>query len=440
MESIPFDYLWIVGAAVILVALGAIHTFRLNVRLRRTAQELQREVNERHRTENRLAEHEARLRQIIDTEPECVKLQNLEGRLLEMNPAGLALLDANKPQQIIGTSVYQMVAPEFREAYRDLTRRVFDGESGVLEFQIVSLKGRRRWMETHAAPLLDADGAIVALLGITRDITPRKLAEDGVRLHYRELARAARINTMGEMASGLAHELNQPLAAIANYANGCLRHLNSNACTPDELTSPLESISSQANRAAEIIQGLRHFVNKDPPKKSLEDLNRILHSVILIARPEINLHHVQLHLDLEPELPCIEVQPIQLEQVLLNLIRNAVEAMDETPPSLRHLVIRTSSESHKVFLDVQDTGPGMPSHVLLRVFEPFFTTKETGMGMGLPISRSIIEGHGGELNVQSDTKDVGLSIQITLPTVTHPMHQHLQALKADSPTPPNENK
>lgn len=184
--------------AILAVMCGLVlYVMRLNLNLRYSKRALEMEIGERRRAEEKLAANENRLRQIIASEPECVKLETSEGILLEMNPAGLCLVEANYPNEIIGTSVYNIIAPEFRDSYRAHSTRVFAGESSIMEFQMISLKGRRRWLETHAVPLRDRCNKVTALLGITRDITARKHAEEEIRMHYGELAHASRVNTMG---------------------------------------------------------------------------------------------------------------------------------------------------------------------------------------------------------------------------------------------------
>ncbi|MHB1085242.1 MAG: sensor histidine kinase [Thiobacillus sp.] len=419
MDFITDPPTWALLIAVLAFMVGLIlYVTRLNLNLRHSKRVLEREIGERRLAEEKLAENENRLRQIIASEPECVKLQTLDGILLEMNPAGLDLVEASQPGEIIGTSVYNIIAPEFRDDYRALSERVFTGESGVMEFQIISLKGRRRWMETHAVPLRDGREKVIALLGITRDITARKHAEDEVRLHYRELAHASRVNTMGEMASGLAHELNQPLAAIANYSRGCLRRIRSGIGTVNDLTEAIEQVCNQADRAADIIRTLRRFVNKEDNPRQLRDLHAIMREALLIAAPEAGLHQVDIILELTRTMPMVMGHAIQIEQVVLNLVRNAVEAMDEMAPQQRRLELRTFTEDGMAVVEVRDSGPGLSREMQARIFDPFFTTKSAGMGMGLPICRSIVEAHGGTLTVLPNTDGRGLTFRFTLCVLT----------------------
>jgi len=401
-----------------LMAVVLAYVVRLNQRLRHSKRVLEAEVGERRRAEEKLAANENHLRQIIASEPECVKLQSRDGILLEMNPAGLNLVEACEPGEIVGTSVYNIIAPEHRDAYRSLSERVFIGESGVMEFQIISLKGRRRWMETHVGPLRDGRGQVVALLAITRDITARKHAEEEIRLHYRELAHASRVTTMGEMASGLAHELNQPLAAIANYSRGCLRRIRAGNDSPGELAQAMEQVCSQAERAGDIIRSLRKFVRKDEHRARPVDLRAVLREAMLIAEPEARQHQVRVTVDIVAGLPLFMGDAIQIEQVILNLARNAVEAMGEVAPEQRHLGIRAFPDERGVAnLEIRDAGPAVPRETFNLIYEPFYTTKANGMGMGLPICRSIVEAHGGGLLAFYNEPGPGLTFRFDLPGI-----------------------
>ena len=222
------------------LAVGLIAFVYVLLRLREEQQRVREKEAEHQGMLDRLQENENRLRAIIESEPECVKLQAADGTVLEINPAGLALVGAERPEDIIGRKIFTVVAPEYRDYYRENMRRVFEGESVVYEFKSITLKGRTAWMESHAVPLRDARGNIYALLGITRDITEHKWAEEQARRHQTELARVARLSTMGEMATGIAHELNQPLSAIANFARGCLRRLRGGEVACADLVVPLE--------------------------------------------------------------------------------------------------------------------------------------------------------------------------------------------------------
>lgn len=416
---VPYSQWFLAGAAALLAMVAVVvYVLALNRRLEQSKRELEKEIAERQRAEERLAEKENRLRLIIESEPECVKLQTIDGELLEMNPAGLALVDAERSEEIVGSSVYRFIAPAFRPAYEALTKRVFQGESGVMEFQIISLKGHHRWLETHAVPLPDSRGGVVALLGITRDITGRKRAEEEARRHNTELAHVSRLTVMCEMASTLAHELNQPLSAISNYTRGCMRRLRSSSSSREEILAAMELVCVQAERAGDIIRSIRAFVKKGESSRMPSQINAIVRDAVRFADPEARQHGVGIRLRLAEQLPPVLADAIQIEQVILNIVRNAIEAMDSMKFGKQEIVIETAlGECDSLEVRVTDTGPGMSSVQFEEVFDPFFTTKPTGMGMGLTISRSIIEAHGGRLWATPNSGR-GLTFRFKLPMIS----------------------
>lgn len=390
----------------------------LLARLREAERSVRNEKAEHQGVLDRLRDNEYRLRAIIESEPECVKLQAADGTVLEINPAGLKLVDAERAEDVVGKPIYCIVAPEYVELYRANMRRVFAGEAVVYEFRSITLKGRTCWMETHAVPLRDARGAIYALLGITRDITEHKLAEEQARRHQTELARVARLSTMGEMATGLAHELNQPLSAIANFARGCIRRLRTGGAAPAELIEPLEEVCEQAERAGEIMRHVRDFVRKSEPRMTAADINQIVRGVAKFTEHETRQHNATVALDLVPDQPRVWADAIMIEQVIGNLVRNALEAMDETPSLRREVTIRTlANGDDAIEVEVADSGPGIDGALIGQVFDQFFTTKPEGVGMGLSISRSIVEAHGGFIRAESRAGG-GATFRFTLPAAS----------------------
>lgn len=225
----------------------------------------------------------------------------------------------------------------------------------------------------------------------------------------------ARLSTMGEMATGLSHELNQPLSAIANYAGGIARHLERGSSTVDALTKSVEKIATQVERAGEIIRRLRRLVSKTGPQRSRVNIDDCILEVIKLAEPELRQKGITIELSLGDDSASIEVDSIQIQQVILNLVRNAIDAMDSIRCGERRMLIQRSAiENDSVEIVVRDTGIGLPSEVVEHLFEPFFTTKGEGLGMGLSISRSIIEAHGGRLEATSNSTG-GATFRIVLP-------------------------
>lgn len=248
-----------------------------------------------------------------------------------------------------------------------------------------------------------------------RDITAVRRAEQESRRHQAELVHVCRLSTMGEVATGMAHELNQPLSAIVNFANGCSRRLQSNLGPRQELVDAMGQITTQAQRAGEIIRRLRALVNKRPPIQSEVDLNHLVREICSFMEFDTDKMGFAIELDLEPDGIAVEVDLVQIEQVLLNLVQNALDALQEIPFSARHLNVCTRSIGEEAEIVVRDSGPGIEPERLQSLFDPFFTTKASGMGMGLPISQTIIENHGGRIWVESVPRE-GAVFFIRLPT------------------------
>jgi C4-dicarboxylate-specific signal transduction histidine kinase len=275
--------------------------------------------------------------------------------------------------------------------------------------------------EVSLGPLENEDGMLVC--SAIRDITQRKQAEQEARdrleqeklgEHRTELARVLRLNTMGEMAAGIAHELNQPLSAIANYAKGCVRRLDTDHTELTGIVEALNSIASEAMRASEIIRSLKRYVKKCEPQRTLVDINSIVKSATQIVVGEARRHGVDLNLCCSGELPMVTADPIQLEQVLVNLLANGIDALEQCG-SGRQLTVETcQTSSGDVEVLVADNGCGLPADYEHKIFESFFTTKDHGLGMGLAISRSMVEAHGGRLSAQGNDRG-GATFRFTLP-------------------------
>jgi two-component system sensor histidine kinase TtrS len=250
---------------------------------------------------------------------------------------------------------------------------------------------------------------------LEHEIAERKRVEESDRLHQAELAHVSRVSTMGELASGLAHELNQPLAAITNYARGCARRLETGSVEQHELLEATLRIVDQAERAAAIIQRLRGFLRKKESAHTVIDINATVGETVELFSSEARKNGVTVRMNLAPRLPPTHADMIEIEQVILNLMRNGVEAMADVEPEHRELVISTGmSNEDSISVDVRDNGHGLSDEERMHLFEPFYTTKTHGTGLGLSISRSIIEAHGGNLQVTPNA-DRGLTVRFTLP-------------------------
>ncbi|MBK5963583.1 PAS domain-containing sensor histidine kinase [Thiocystis minor] len=247
-----------------------------------------------------------------------------------------------------------------------------------------------------------------------RDITAVRRAEQESRQHQAELVHVCRLSTMGEVATGMAHELNQPLSAIVNYANGCSRRLQGGAGQTAELVGAMSQITAQAQRASEIIKRLRALVGKQPPVRARTDLNHLVREVMSFLEFETNRLGIQMQLDLASAAIPVQVDLVQVEQVLLNLVGNALDALEEQPEDRRRLRIRTGTRDGDAWVVVEDTGPGIARERLAGLFDPFVTTKKSGMGMGLAISQTIVENHEGRIWAESELGR-GSAFHMTLP-------------------------
>ena len=226
-------------------------------------------------------------------------------------------------------------------------------------------------------------------------------------------AQVARIQAMGELAAAIAHEVNQPLTAIVTNADFSLRRLQSGSPNPDELRTAITEIVNDATRASAVISRIRGLLTKGTPRRTDLDVNQIIQEVITLLRNELSRNRISLSTDLASDLPRVPGDPVQLQQVLINLIMNAVEAMRTSTGRPGELLIRSARKPDGVLVQVQDSGPGIAPELGDRIFEPFFTTKAKGTGMGLSISRSIIESHGGQLSLVPSSQ--GALFQFALP-------------------------
>lgn len=270
-------------------------------------------------------------------------------------------------------------------------------------------------VEYSSTPIRNEQGDIGGSVVVFRDISARRKAAEADRQYQMELAHVARLSTMGEIASGMAHELNQPLTAIATSADACIRLLESGNPPTDRVLDVLETISAQARRAGGIIQQLRQFVRKEEPRHTLVRINQLIEEVLLLLEPEIRKAGIRVVRDLDPHIPLVQAQHIQIDQVILNLIRNAIEAMSETNQKQRILTLRTrSAGGNAVITSIEDTGPGADKKLRDKLFDPFITSKAHGMGLGLSISMAIINAHKGNL-YYDERRHGGAIFRFTLP-------------------------
>lgn len=243
----------------------------------------------------------------------------------------------------------------------------------------------------------------------------RQQAEETLRKKEAELAHVTRVMTMGEMAASIAHEINQPLAAVVNNASACLRWLSSDSPDLAEAREAAQAIVRDGKRAGEVIARIRAILKKSEPEKGPVDIKRAIRDVVFVVRDEAERNRIHLRLDLAEDLPTVHGDSVQLQQVIMNLVMNSIEATAETDRKRKVLIRAYSNGGGSVLVSVQDSGIGIDSQDVERIFDAFYTTKTHGLGMGLAISRSIIEEHGGELWA-TPNNGTGMTLQFTLPT------------------------
>jgi len=258
------------------------------------------------------------------------------------------------------------------------------------------------------------DGDEPRFVGFLHDLSEHKRVEAAAHQAQERVAQFARLSTMGEMAAGLAHEINQPLTAVATYAQAVQRMIDRPEVDPEEINHALAQITAQALRAGDVIQRLRAFVRNRDTRQELVDMGRLVRDTLTFAGPDARVNEVRLQAELT-EVPSITCDPIQIQQVMLNLIRNAIDATNEVRDTLREVTVRIlRTSATEIEISVEDHGKGVSEDVARRLGDPFFTTKSTGTGLGVAISRSIVRAHGGKLG-HRPTPGGGATFHFTLP-------------------------
>lgn len=372
-------------------------------------------VVERARNQALLRESEERFRHMSDKSPAFIWLCDEEGDSQWFNQRWLDFTGRSLEEEL-GNDWTQLIHPDDRSGFLAAFHSAVQAKGEFeVEWRLHQHNNGYRWLLGRGVPRLTSSRHFLGYIVTCIDVTARKEAEKQARRHLAELSHLGRVAIAGEMASGLAHEINQPLAAISNYAQGMRRLLEHDGMTADKLIPVLDKLSVQANRAGDIIHRLRAFIQTGHPAKKPENVNQLIRDSAQLWQPEAKLAGIQVSYELDGALPGIAVDAIQIQQVLLNLIHNAIEAMAESKGQPQELVVQTrQNQDGNIEIIIKDSGPGMSEEELEKLFHPFFTTKTKGMGLGVSISKTIIEAHGGALSAFPNP-DRGMSFRIVLP-------------------------
>ncbi len=369
-------------------------------------------------TQNALG-REAHLQSILDTVPEAMIVIDEQG-IVQSFSAAAERLFGYRVAEVAGRNVKMLMPSPYRENHDGyLERYLHTGEKRIIGIGRVVVGERK---DGSTFPMELAVGEMRSsnqrfFTGFIRDLTERQKTEARLQELQAELVHISRLTAMGEMASTLAHELNQPLSAIANYLKGSHRLLEDKT---DErcmmVRDAMDKAAAQAVRAGEIIRRLRDFVARGESERRVESVRKLVEEAGALALVGAKDRGIRIRFAFDPAVDLVLADRVQIQQVLLNLIRNAIEAMDESP--VRELVVgAVPVEGDMLEISVADTGPGIPSEIATQLFQPFFTTKPHGMGVGLSISRTIVEAHGGRISVEPSPGG-GTVFRFTLRTVT----------------------
>jgi PAS domain S-box-containing protein len=412
-----------ITAMVVFAAMGVLVSVLVEQRAgetRRTNEQLRQEIRARRQKEKDLAEAELRYRTVADFTYNWEYWRTSDGALLYCSPSCERVTGYSAPELVGDPAlITQMVHPEDQGVWEQHLCDVADkpGPQTVL-FRIQRKDGGVRWIEHSCQPVTGKEGKLLGARASNRDVTERKQAEIEAQHLRQELARISQLTTAGQLAAALAHELNQPLGAIVCNAQAAEQYLSQASPALAEIREILSDIEADGQRAGDVIHRLRALYQKRGQERTALQINKVIQETLALMQSEFLLKGVSVRLDLEAALPLVSGDSIQLQQVVINLLANAVDATAAQEADARRLHIATAcGEPGTVRISFRDSGTGFTAEQLSRVGEPFFTTKPTGMGMGLAISRSIIEAHGGRLWAENNP-DRGATFHLILPVLS----------------------
>jgi PAS domain S-box-containing protein len=361
-------------------------------------------LNHLDQTERKLRESELRFHLLAENATDVISRHMPDGSFLYVSPASKTSIGYS-PDDLIGKNIYKFIHhDDITKLKKAFTRKRANENTKPLVYRIKRKEGEFRWFESNIRLIIDEQTRFISEIQLaSRDITDRIL-DKKARLRGQQLAHVFRLSTMEEMASGMAHEISQPLAAIVNYTRGCIRHLQNSDYDQDQIKHVMQKAAAQAERAGEIVQRLKNFFCKGQLVKTPCKVNNVIRDTVSLMKNELTSSKTKIDFSFDKDIPFIFIDKIQIQQVILNLIQNAIESMNENIKKEKRIHIQTKA-THFDTLEVTmiDTGPGFSKENITKVFMPFFTTKAHGRGMGLAICRSIIEAHGGQFTINANT-------------------------------------
>lgn len=373
-----------------------------------------RDITRRKLAEDALRIREEQQRLLVEHAPGGIFTAELNGNLTMLNPALSQLLQA-APAGYLGRPIAALVHAEDRDPLTAAVATVLaaPAQDTAVELRLLRGDGTCAQVVLHLG-VVTRDGAPVQLIGQTVDRTDEIRAQDAARRMQDEITHVARLTTLGEMASAIAHEINQPLTAIATQAQAYRRLMNSAQTNPGEISAGLDTIAEQALRIGQVVKRVRAFVTKRESAREWMEINDTVRQVLDLARVDARKAQIRLEVDLAPELPPLIGDSVQIQQVVLNLLRNAIDVSQALDDPRREITIASRAQSEGIVIRVIDHGPGVPAAQQAQLFLPFFTTKADGVGMGLSISHSIVTAHGGTLRY-ADNPAGGSIFEVWLP-------------------------
>jgi two-component system sensor kinase FixL len=346
----------------------------------------------------------AELNALLDAAVDAIVLSDAQGRIVGFNAAaerlfGYALAEVSgQPLETLMPEPYRSEHAAYMQRYLATREPHIIGTGREVEGQKRNGEVFPAWLSVGEA----VQGGERSFVGIIRDLSEQRAAERERHALESKLAHVGRFSLLGEMAAGIAHEINQPLAAIATYSEALTRLLANGSVDPASLAQACEGIAKQARRASQVVENLRSLTRKHEPKREILDVNALIHDAMRLVEADAHSESIPVSVHYAPQLAAVYGDGAQLQQVLLNLTRNAVDAMSDSTRKAKGIRIETAGDELRVQFAVYDHGPGISPRLAESIFHPFVTTKREGLGVGLAISRTIVEAHGGELSYKDN--------------------------------------